>query len=448
MTETTEDFSAVLLSPELSILSAKRSALLKICGVEGIKAIESQMISVDSSHLEYLKWKDMKLVLPVRFVGDCFAISLVGTLASNFLKIAETEGIAAGHLISFAGKDARLVAQSLNVPIAKVIEEPIGTKGGLSSSELFGFLFPPRMNHPNQLDRLDLIAIFGPAERAHDLRRCLCGLCYAKIYATFENRPKLVKLSSEEILKSGVNLCSPCLRHTKESIHIFGGSSSRQLLSEQALLGLASEVNRSALLDLIVAANKNFSAVALPRDALKHFHFPYDRSDLETLLEGLPKDAFDRYEYIPFQRAVLEDRSLRLAHAAALILTVPVSSILPFALKNPTTLHGRILPLNLLRAVGSDVKPSIAGEILVGSGDKLTDKQLDWFLKRTLNRAFHAVVDIDRPEPKAANLKASLFLLKSTKQPTKIHRKSTSTLKHKENIIGNSVVKQGNLTVQ
>lgn len=277
--------------------------------------------------------------------------------------------------------DAKAANKERDIFLLPIPEKPppfsyIKTKVTLDN--IFKFMFPPNLEHPNSTGRLDLFALYGPTVHYFSVDTSFCKDCtplaknqlkiaiHRKKEAarkksgasedsmdtttksvsmrgtqkTIQATRKLMEapqrlLQEEDINDIYPDLCMKCQKHVDGFVSLTCGRGAQHINTDIEINEMINEVNKNDILNLlIVEKGSTAKMMILTLDLHEPKEIMYTRNHVKELIKDLETDYYERYEFEELQKMILEDRRLRINYWVSKITHKPIEKF-----KNPNLLN-------------------------------------------------------------------------------------------------------------
>ncbi|EAS00090.1 nucleoside diphosphate kinase (macronuclear) [Tetrahymena thermophila SB210] len=277
--------------------------------------------------------------------------------------------------------DANKERDVFKFPIPQKIPEFHFDTMKINIDTIFKFIFPPNLEHVVVNERLDIFALYGPILNHHSVDKCLCTPCsrigkevleLRRKEIIIEEKKKLgistkndaqikrlqlsmstskkgtkqetkvnippIRLLNEENISSIYNqLCDKCKHHCDSYAHLVGGRGAQHILSDQEIEGLAKEINKQELLDLLIIEKGNAANIMIEQMSLKEpEEISYNRDLIRLLFKDVPTDYYERYNFSDLQQVIQEDRRIRMNAWVAKLINKSIEKFSNPKLIDPT----------------------------------------------------------------------------------------------------------------
>jgi hypothetical protein len=315
------------------------------------------------------------------------------------------------------------VAECLGVPVPCTELDYEFDAGYVGIEQICSFLKPPDQSHPVIVNRMDILAMYGPCRGNHRVPSCFCGPCSQELKNELTKPPtnlsakqlRYLKLLEHQVPIFLPSLCQSCQDHCRVFQHIFSGETAEHILTHKELNEMVAERNKSELLEVIFKVEKNYNPLLLKSWTVDSLLPLYTIGDAKELIELLEKDRFGRVNFSDLQNLILEDRVIRLNYMAAQVLKIPVASVIRAVRLTGFWIKNRQLPANIDREwkqksnKKEELGTSVSGIFL----RKMSSGELGTILDKVFHKFSHKVLAIDRRHSDTTKIRLSFMTLKN-----------------------------------
>lgn len=367
-------------------------------------------------------------------IGDCFICIFktksADTALNTLKEITDKADQSKSEIIKNLFKTKKIIF-SIDLKISKKIAELLQIKTPfielpfeynrlfLNEDKVCKFLQPIDQNHPVIVNRLDMLAIYGPSTGDHKISDCFCKNCQLIIKEKMSQvhsdlKSPIKKLKESDIQEYFPILCNICQNHITKVSHIFSGFKEEHILNDKELNQMVFEENYNDLIEAIMKVDKNYNKLLIKKWNVEQLLSDYSIVDVKEILKLLKKDEFGRFHFYDFQDLVLEDRKIRLNYMTSNVLNISVENVWR---ANPVQMINRPerkKPLDVINK--ENFKKKFQIELGTNLNEKIKSKmssgEKDLILDKIFHKNSHKVISLDRVYSDLNKIRNAFLMLK------------------------------------